>query len=270
MVTSINTNPGSSIGLQSLNKTNSGLDALRERLATGKKVNGPTPDPSTFAIAQKLLGEIGGTVAVKEGLNAAEATTGVAISAGQAVSDLLIDLKGIAIQASQDGLDATSRQALETEFNALRDQIGTVVDSAGFNGTNLIQAGGAGLDVLASENGDRFNVAAQDLSAGGLGIAGLTLGTAADAANAVAALDGAVADVSAKLADLGASAKRIETQADATTKLTDSLRQGVGNLVDADLGAEAAALASGQVKQSLGIQALNIANSAPRYLTELF
>jgi len=270
MVGSINTNHGSAVALQSLNSSNKTLAALRERLATGKKVDGPKVDPSTYAIAQQLLGEVGGANAVKGGLNAAEATTSVAISAGQAVGDLLTDMKRISIQASQEGLDASSRQALENEFNALRDQIGTVVDSADFNGTNLIESGATGLNVLADESGERIAVGAQDLSSTGLAIDALTLGSAGDALAAVTALDTAIADASGKLANLGSSAKRIETQTEATIQRRDSLREGVGNLVDADMGAESAALAAGQVKQSLGIQALSIANAAPRTLLGLF
>jgi len=270
MVASINTNHGSAIALQSLNKSNKNLDGIRERMATGKKVNGPKMDPSTYAIAQQLIGEVGGANAVKGGLNAAEATANVAIQAGQAVGDLLTDMKRISIQASQDGLDASSRQALENEFNALRDQIGTVVDSADFNGTNLLESGAAGLNVLANEDGERFAVDAQDMSAAGLAVDTLTLGTAGDALTAMAALDTAIADASGKLADLGASAKRIENQNEATTQRRDVLRKGVGDLIDADMGAEAANLAAGQVKQALGVQALGIANAAPGTLLGLF
>lgn len=270
MVGSINTNIGGFVALQSLNETNSALDALRERISTGKKVNGPKDDAATFAIAQKLLGDIGGTVAVKDGLNTAEAITNVGIEAGRVVSDLLVDMKAISVQASQEGLDATSRQALEGEFNALRDQIGTIVDTASFNGTNLIKSGGDTLNVLANDDGGRFDVAGQDLSGTGLGIDTLALDTVANSSAALSAIDTAIADASGKLASLGSSAKRIEDQGEALTKLRDSLRQGVGNLVDADLGEEAARLAAGQVKQSLGVQALNIANKAPQSILGLF
>lgn len=270
MINSVNSNSGSATALQSLNRTNGGLENLQNRLSTGRKVDGPKVDAATFAAAQQLLGDIGGSTAVQEGLNAAEATTGVAIAAGEQVGSLLTDLRRVSVQASQEGLDDSSRQALQSEFNSLREQIGTVVGSASFNGTNLIESGADDLDVLADDDGGRFAVGAQDLSPAGLGIDSLSLGTAADAASAASALDGAIATASGRLADLGSSARRIETQADATAVRRDSLRSGVGNLLDTDLGADAAALAAEGVKQALGVQALNIANAAPRALLRLF
>jgi len=54
------------------------------------------------------------------------------------------------------------------------------------------------------------------------------------------------------------------------TKLSDSLKGGIGNLVDADLAKESAQLQALQVKQQLGIQALSIANSSPSIITSLF
>ena len=52
MVNSINTNAGAAHGVQQLNKTTSILDQIRERVATGKKVNGPKDDAAVYAIAK--------------------------------------------------------------------------------------------------------------------------------------------------------------------------------------------------------------------------
>ena len=73
-----------------------------------------------------------------------------------------------------------------------------------------------------------------------------------------------------KLASLGSSAKRIEIQNEFTTKLVDILKEGVGNLVDADLAMESAQLQALQIKQQLGVQALSIANASPQSILQLF
>ena len=57
---------------------------------------------------------------------------------------------------------------------------------------------------------------------------------------------------------------------DFTGKLQDILKQGVGNLVDADLAMESAALQALQIKQQLGVQALAIANAGPQSVLALF
>ncbi len=152
----------------------------------------------------------------------------------------------------------------------LREQATGFVEAADFGGTNLVDAGGQGLNVLSTEEGNRFTVAAQDFSSAGLGIDTAALDSLANAGAALSALDAAIVDSSSKLAGLGSSAKRIETQAEFLGKLSDTLTAGVGNLVDADLASENAALAAGQVKQELGAMALGISNSAPKRLLALF
>lgn len=270
MVNSINTNSLSFSNLQTLNRNISTGNDIQNRISTGKKVDSPKDDAATFAIAQQLLGEVGGVRAVQDGLNTAGAITDVAIASGEEISDLLVQAKGIAVQASQEGLDQASRDALNAEFAAVKDQIGSIVEAAEFGGTNLIEAGAADLSVLSSETGDQFNVAAQDLSTAGLGLDGLDLSTAGNAASAAASLDTIVGDVSSKLSSLGASAQRIDSQAEAASKLQDTLRSGIGNLVDANLGAEAANLAANRVAQALSAESSNIANRAPQYLLKLF
>ena len=80
----------------------------------------------------------------------------------------------------------------------------------------------------------------------------------------------AIALVSEKLAALGSSAKRIEIQSEFLTQLVDILKEGVGNLVDADLANESARLQALQIKQQLGVQALAIANASPQNILALF
>ena len=49
----------------------------------------------------------------------------------------------------------------------------------------------------------------------------------------------------------------------------DTLKAGIGELIDADMAEESAALVSGQIKQSLGVISLNIANAAPGRLVAM-
>jgi flagellin len=62
----------------------------------------------------------------------------------------------------------------------------------------------------------------------------------------------------------------VDIQAEFTQKLMDIVKQGVGNLVDADLASESANLQAFQIKQQLGVQALAIANSGPQAILSLF
>lgn len=71
-------------------------------------------------------------------------------------------------------------------------------------------------------------------------------------------------------AALGAAKAQITGQIDYVSKLMDAVDKGVGALVDADMNAESARLASLQVQQQLGIQALSIANQNSQNILALF
>ena len=265
---SVNTNVGAMLALQNLNKSNKMLETTQLHITTGLKVNGPKDDAATYAIAQRMRGDIAGMGAVKTALANGEATVNVAITAGKAVADMLTEMKAKTVQANQAGLDTDSRTALNNDFTSLRDQLTTIVQAAEFNGKNLITSTATSLTVLSTVDGSTISVAAQKLDSTTLGINASDISAGASAA--LVAIDAAINTVTASLASMGSSSKRIDVQSEFTIQLVDILKEGVGNLVDADLAEESAALQSLQIKQQLGVQALSIANSGPQSILALF
>lgn len=113
-------------------------------------------------------------------------------------------------------------------------------------------------------------------STGGKAGGGLTLLGAMDvstkegASAALSAIEGLTQTAIKAAADFGSAQKRIEIQKDFVNSLTDSLKAGIGSLVDADMEEASARLQALQVQQQLGIQALSIANQAPQNILSLF
>ena len=275
MTFSVNTNVGAMIALQNLAATNRALSMTQSRISTGLNVAGAKDNGAIFAIAQNMRADVGGLNAVKQSLSNGVSITDVAVAAGEAVSDLLIEMKEKAVAATDSSLDAASRNALNADFTALVGQITNIVDNAEFNGTNLIENGAISLSVLSNDSGSATNgtisVTAQDLSiASGLGVATAGLTTVALARSALADVESAISTVNTALAALGTGARKLEIHDIFVGKLQDTLKAGIGNLVDADLAAESAALQSLQIKQQLGVQALSIANAGPSSLLGLF
>ncbi len=270
MAISINTNLAAAIAVQNLNKTNKLLNQTQLNVATGLRVNGPKDDASTYAIAQNQRGDVAGFRAIRSALASGESAVNVAIDAGKAISDLLIQIKAKVVQSNQSTLDAASRTALHNDMKALRDQITSIVNTAEFNDVNLIESGAPTFSVLSNVDGSIIKVSAQQLHTTSLGVNAISLLTSANAASALGAINTAILTASERLAGLGASAKRLEVQSEFIVKLTDVLVDGVGNLVDADMGEESASLQALQVKQQLGIQAISIANAQPQSVLGLF
>jgi flagellin len=244
---SVNTNTGAMLALQYLNKTEGELQTTQTHINSGLKVATAKDDGATYAIAQNMRGNVRGYQAVSDSLNRGVSTIDVAISAGQAISDLLIDMKAKALAAADASLDTASRNALNADFTALRDQITTIVQNAQFNGTNLVDSGA--IVTIATTS---------------------TISTQALASAMIATVNTSLQNLNASLAKLASGSKKFSIQNDFVAKLVDSLNAGIGNLVDADMAVESARLQSLQVKQQLGVQALSIANTQPQIILSLF
>jgi flagellin len=271
---SVNTNYGAMIALQNLNKTNQDMARNQNAINTGLKVAGPKDNGAIFAVAQGMRADVLAYNAVTNSLNRAVSATDVAVAAGQAISDLITELKEKAIAASDSSLDQNSREAYNADFVALRDQITKIVDNAAFDGINLINGTTTSVRALANADGNRYvTVAAQTLKLSGSIVTMTSTGTITTKAKAsamIATLETSLTNVNLALAKLGTGSKKLTIHKDFVAKLSDELKKGVGNLVDADLAKESAMLQSLQTKQQLGVQALSIANQAPQAILSLF
>lgn len=94
--------------------------------------------------------------------------------------------------------------------------------------------------------------------------------TASGARGGLAAIEGLIQTAIKASADFGSTQKRIDIQRDFVSSLSDSLKAGIGSMVDADMEEASARLQALQVQQQLGIQALSIANQAPQNILALF
>jgi flagellin len=271
---SVNTNVGAMIALQYLNKTTAELQTTQNHINSGLKIANAKDNGAVFAIAQNMRGDVSAFHAVSDSLNRAVSATDVAMNAGQAVSDLLVEMKGKAVAAADASLDTASRDALDEDFASLRDQITNILENAIFNGVNLVDGTSASLTALVSADGtSTITIAGENMSLGSAIVtvtAAASLSTATAAENLITTINTSLENVNAALARLGSSSKQISIQNEFIGKLIDTLNAGIGNLVDADLATESARLQSLQVKQQLGVQALAIANSAPAISLSLF
>ena len=271
---SVNTNIGAMVALENLSSTQTQLQSAQNQISTGLKIASAKDDGSTWAIAQNQRAQVLSLDAVKQSLSRGQSAMDVAISAGTGISDLLSQMKALALSASDQGLNTTDRTALNDQFKSLRDQITTITTNADFNGTNMIKSGGTTIYALANAAGtSKITVAAEDFSLAGSNVgltATSTLGTATTAGTMVGTLQTALDNVAAALAKLGTGSNALNTHMTFISSLQDSLNSGISNLVDADLAKESATLQALQTKQQLGVQALSIANSSTSILLSLF
>jgi flagellin len=280
MTLSVHTNNSAMIALQNLNKTNQSLTDVQQRINTGLKVSGAKDNSSIFAVAQGMRSDIGALGSVESSLDRAVSIGDVAIAAGESISDLLIEMREKATAAMDPSIDTFSRQAFDSDFRSLMEQVSVIIDNAEFDGANLLNGSLTnGIAFLADADATRtVTLDAQDMSLAATPAtnaiftipSGSSLGTASLAGVVVGQIQETLDNVNQALANLGSDLKKMEAHRTFVGKLMDSLTEGVGNLVDADLAKESARLQALQVKQQLGVQALSIANSEPQIILSLF
>ncbi len=271
---SVNTNASALQTLQLLNGTSRELTDTQKKVSSGKKVDTPRDNGAIWAIAQNQSSIANALNAVMDSLDRGKSTVDVALAAGQNISDYLNQMRTKILAATDASLDSVSRKNLNEEFKVLRDAIANAVSSAEFNGYNIIKSGGVNYTALASSDGVKvITISALSLALGGANVtitATTTIGAVGAANNALTEVVASIQNVNQGLAKMGAQARQVDNQNVFVSKLKDALDTGVSNLVDADLAKESARLQALQVKQSLGVQALGIANSSVNVLSSLF
>jgi flagellin len=275
MVMSVNTNKSALIALQNLNATNERLADVQNKINTGLRVASAKDSASIYAIAQKQRADFSSLSAVKMSLDRATSITDVALTAGQQISDILVQMREKVVGAAEGSASAQTRKAFDDEYQTLLSAISQFSHSAEFDGVSVLDGSlTSDLNFLANADGDSFiRLSPQDFTISGsiIGLAGTSLtGDTAATQSVLASLDAAISNVTSALAEMGAQSKQIEKHVTFVTKLQDTLETGIGNLVDADIAKESARLQALQVQQQLGTQALSIANSQPQVILRLF
>jgi len=215
MALSVHTNVSAMTALQNLNKTNDSMSDVQTRINTGLKISGAKDNSSVFAVAQGMRADIGALSSVQTSLDRAVSIGDVAVAAGEAISDLLIEMREKATAAMDPSIDTFSRQAYDGDFKALLEQVQTVLANAEFDGANILDGSiTGGIAFLADGDATRtVTLGTQDMSVSGSIITlsgGASLGTASLAGTVVSQIQTSLDNVNQALADLGSDLTKIE------------------------------------------------------------
>jgi len=164
-MSSILTNNGAMVALQTLKTINMDMEDLQSKISTGKKVADASDNSAVWAIAKTMDSDVSGFKAVSESLSLGSSTVAVAQNAAESITDLLIEMKEKIVAANGDNVD---RGLLNDDVQALKDQIDAVVGAAQFNGLNLVDGTVTSTDVLSSLDRDATGtVAASSITVDG-------------------------------------------------------------------------------------------------------
>jgi len=199
-MSSILTNNSAMVALDTLRGINKSLAGVQSEISTGKKIATSTDNAAIWSISTVMESDVKSFDQISDSLNLGSATVGVARAASNEVTSLLQDAKSLIVAANDPSVSDSDRSKYQTDIAELTKTVGSIVDSASFNGQNLLKGAGS-IEVLSSLNrqddgtvtAGKVTVNRQDLSiqtaqtasaavAGGTAASGgdgyLTIGTA--------------------------------------------------------------------------------------------
>ncbi|WP_264211899.1 flagellin [Leisingera thetidis] len=268
-MTSILTNNGAMVALQTLKSVNNNLEETQNQISTGKEVGMAKDNSAVWAISKSMESDIQAFESVSDALDFGEATVAVASSGMEQIVETLKEMRELTVAGVSQNVDHAK---IEADLAKKREQIDSIISSANFNGANLLDTGVTSqLDVLGG-----LSATADVISITGINstnaISG-TMGTTLDSTNAATVLSEIEAALTFAIdaaAQLGADSNRLSDQNDFVSKLTDSLKSGVSTMTDTNMEEASARLKALQTQQQLAVQSLSIANQAPSTLQQLF
>jgi flagellin len=265
----IQTNIASLDAQRALSTNQSKLNVTFQRLSSGYRINTAADDAAGLAISENMRAQIRSYSAAERNTNSAISMAQTAEGALGQISSILIRLRELAVQSANGDLSSSDRGYLDIEFTQLKNEIDRIVNSTTFNNTALLSGTSTTIDFqvgIANTTSDRISVnfGGVDLSSLGLSASTVVGSTAANSQAAISAIDAAIAAVSTKRADFGATMNRLEVAVANTQSMRSNLTAANSRIRDVDVAEETAMMAKLQVLSQAGAAVLAQANQLPQ------
>ncbi|KAE9631602.1 flagellin [Parasedimentitalea maritima] len=281
-MTSLLTNNGAMVALQTLQTVTNNLTETQTQISTGKRVGSASDNAAVWAISKTMESDISGFEAISDSLALGEATVAVASAGAEQVVEKLTEIKELLVSAQSENVD---HDKIQNDITKKTEQVASIISAAQFNGANLLAAdvdgnGATSVGVLASLDrvGATGTPAATEISIDTVDFEtdvdlASNLTTVSDAASAATALGEIEAFLTTAIdgaAALGADSSRLKDQGGFVNKLSNAMKQGISALTDTNMEEASARLKALQTQQQLAVQTLSIANNAPSAVMQLF
>ena len=273
-MTVINTNVSALRAQNNSRVANQMQSKAMERLSSGKRINAAKDDAAGLAIATRMNAASRGFTQAIRNANDGISLAQTADSAAGSISDILIRMRDLSMQASTGTLSDDDRVLVQKEVTALVAQITDVVDQTTFNGNALLDGSAAtGFNIQTGINDTEVvNITIANLGTAGTALTGvgtINVGTQAGATAALAVLDTAIDNVASERANLGAQQNRLTSAVDNLTSRVTNLDEAKSRIEDADFSVESTNLAAAGILAQASTAMLAQANQSSQGVMNL-
>jgi len=271
----INNNIGALNTQRQVGVNNNAVANKIEKLSSGKRLNRAADDAAGLAISEKMRTQILGTMQASRNTQDAVSLIQTAEGGLQSLQNMLQRGRELALQsASGTNQDKVDREALQSEFGNIVNEIDDTTSTVQFNGMNVLDGSLSPITIQAGPNEeDTVDIGIGAMNAGELlGFTGTdynastdaNLSSAASASSAISTIDNAINDVSLQRAELGALQNRLEFRMQALDIQAENATAAESRIRDSDMAKMMTELTSKNILQKASTAMLAHANAKPQ------
>ena len=263
----INTNIASLNARRLLSASSETQQKTLERLSSGNRINKAGDDAAGLAISENLKAQIRGLRQAKR--NASDGISLVQVTEGglNEISNILIRLRELAVQAASDTIGDSERSFTDREFQSLKNEIQRISENTSFNGTPLLNGEEKVIDIQVGINNtanDRLSYDVKYAAAGveALGLMEQAVNSKMGAQDSLAKLDSGLRKVNEVRSTLGAMQNRLSSTVNNLAIYDENLSAANSRVRDADIAEESSELTKANILTQAGVAVLAQANAS--------
>jgi flagellin len=277
MALSVRTNIASIRAATQLNSTQGSLTNSLERISSGLRINRAGDDAAGLSVASRMDAD---NTSLKQAIrNANDGVSMVQTAEGglNEIYNILVRMRELSVQASNETYSSIDRSQMNTEFNQLVNEIARIASVAQFNRTNVLNSGSTQFSIQLgifnnTDNRVEINLSTIAATLKALGLATISasgITTLSNAATTITTLDSALSAINQRRAYLGAVQNRLENALNEATNYSENLSASSSQILDVYYAEESSRMTRYQIMQQAGVAALGQAKAIPQSVVSL-
>ena len=248
-----------------LSSTQTSLQKTLTELSTGLKINSGADDAAGLSIANGLQANISALTQSSQNASDGVGLLQTADGALSQVTTLLDRAVTLATEASTGGLSTSQATALDTEYQSILTEIGSIGSTTNYNGTAIF---GTTASVYTSDGTSAgsatISTAISSLTTTGLALNGTALTSVGSAQTALTDISAAISTVAANRGAIGAAVNRLNADTNVENTEVTNLTAAQNNVQNADIGQTVSQMTQYNVLEQTGMAALSQSNRRSR------
>lgn len=244
--------------------------AAMKKISSGKKINSAKDNPLKIEQSENFKMQIRALEMANKNLQDSSSMIQVADSTMGTISEALIRMKELTVQAASETTNEADRNIIQSEIEQLKSYIDDTANNTEFNGNKLLvnenvtdNSKPKYVEMQIGANvGDSIGIPFFNVSSETLGIDKLDVVN--DATKALNSIDEALKDVNGCRAKYGAVQNRLETSIEITSSSSYIYEKSSSDINDADIALEMAEIARTSILMESATAMMAQSNNFPK------